>query len=104
MTSGISIRSAAIAFSRAFSSARSGVPGAYERLGSLIGSGTRRTPANAASRIGADAGESPPIVSVVNGWGDAVVDIVKPLLSIRACRRVGQRSDELRVVRGKSRL
>jgi hypothetical protein len=88
MTSGISIRSAAMAFKRAFNSARSAEPGAYERLGSLIGSGTRRTPANAASRTGAEAGESPPIFSEVNGWGDAVVDIVKPLLSIgRAGRR-----------------
>ena len=48
MMSGMSIFSAAIDFSRAFSSARSGEPGAYERLASLIGCGTRRTPANAA--------------------------------------------------------
>ncbi len=48
MMSGISIVSPAIAVNRAFSSARSGVPGAYVRLASLTGSGTRRTPAKEA--------------------------------------------------------
>src|SRR6478736_8584104 len=54
MMIGISIFSAAIEASRAFSSARSGLPGAYVRLTSLIGWGTRRAPPNAA--IGATAG------------------------------------------------
>src|SRR5436190_881915 len=45
----MSIRSADIALSRAFNSARSGVAGAYERFGSLTGCGTRRTPPNAVS-------------------------------------------------------
>src|SRR6476619_7562950 len=49
MMIGISIFSAAIDASRAFSSARSGLPGAYVRLTSLIGCGTRRTPAKAAA-------------------------------------------------------
>jgi hypothetical protein len=51
MTIGISIFSAAIDFRRAFSSARCGVPGAYEWFGSLTGCGTRRTPANAALSV-----------------------------------------------------
>jgi hypothetical protein len=39
--------------------------------------------------MGADAEGSPPIFSVVNGWGVAVVDMVEPLLSKgRAARRV----------------
>src|SRR5688572_17773827 len=50
MMIGISIFSPAIFSSRAFRSARSGEPGAYVRLGSLTGWGTRRTPANAALR------------------------------------------------------
>src|SRR4051794_4402380 len=45
----MSMRSAAIAFSRAFSSARSGDPGAYDLFGSLIGCGTRRTPPKTAN-------------------------------------------------------
>src|SRR5436190_23761570 len=47
MTSGMSIFSLAIALSLAFSDARSGEPGAYERIGSLMGGGTRRCPLNA---------------------------------------------------------
>jgi len=50
MTSGISIFSAAIEASRAFSSARSGDAGAYVLVGSFTGSGTLRTPAKAAFR------------------------------------------------------
>ena len=42
-------RSAAIDLRRAFSSARSGEPGAYERFGSFTGCGTRRMPPNAAT-------------------------------------------------------
>src|SRR6478672_4551180 len=49
MTSGISMRSAAICLSRAFRSARSGDPGAYDLFGSLTGCGTRRIPPNAAT-------------------------------------------------------
>src|SRR5215207_2199629 len=45
----MSIFSAAIDFSRALISARSGEPGAYVRFGSLIGAGMRRTPLNVAS-------------------------------------------------------
>src|SRR4051812_12378554 len=45
----MSMRSPAMAFSRAFSSARSGDPGAYDLFGSLIGCGTRRMPPNAAN-------------------------------------------------------
>src|SRR4051812_45503796 len=45
----MSMRSAAIAFSRAFNSTRSGDPGAYDLFGSLIGCGTRRMPPNAAN-------------------------------------------------------
>src|SRR5687768_1057 len=45
MTMGMSIRSDAICLSRAFSSARSGEPGRYDRLASLTGAGTRGTPA-----------------------------------------------------------
>src|SRR3954464_15245353 len=45
----MSMRSAAIAFSRAFNSTRSGDPGAYDLFGSLIGCGTRRIPPNAAN-------------------------------------------------------
>ena len=51
MISGMSIFSAAIDLRRAFSSARCGVPGAYGLVGSLTGSGTRRTPANAAFNV-----------------------------------------------------
>jgi hypothetical protein len=51
MMIGISIFSAAIFSRRAFNSARSGLPGAYDRFGSLIGGGTRRMPANAAVRL-----------------------------------------------------
>jgi hypothetical protein len=42
MMIGMSSFSPAICFRRAFSSARSGVPGAYDRLGSFTGGGTRR--------------------------------------------------------------
>ncbi len=59
----MSILSAAIAFSRALSSARSGEPGAYERLASLMGWGTRRTPANAAIGAGAPLGVCAGVVS-----------------------------------------
>src|ERR1043166_6196068 len=48
MMSGMTIFSPAIASSRALSDARSGVPGAYERIGSLTGGGTRRRPLKAA--------------------------------------------------------
>jgi hypothetical protein len=51
MISGISIFSDAIDARRAFSSARSGDPGAYDFVGSLTGAGTRFTPANAASSL-----------------------------------------------------
>src|SRR5688500_10614231 len=44
MTNGMSTRSAAIVFRRAFSSARSGEPGRYDRLKSLTGAGTRGIP------------------------------------------------------------
>src|SRR5262245_59888357 len=95
MTSGISIFSAAIAFSRFLSSARSGDPGAYERLGSLIGSGMRRTPANAAFSVtrelvvGSDA-----VAGLGGGTVVAVVDIVS--LDMQRCKvsivgRSGQR-------------
>jgi hypothetical protein len=47
MISGMSTFSLAIAFSLALSDARSGLPGAYERIGSLTGGGTRRCPLNA---------------------------------------------------------
>src|SRR5512132_1767196 len=50
MTSGMSMRSAAIALRRALSSARSGDPGAYARTGSLTGGGTLRFPLNAVRR------------------------------------------------------
>src|SRR5436190_23703579 len=58
MMIGISIFSAAIEASRAFSSARSELPGAYVRWRSLTGGGTRRGPPNAAM------GRKP-------GWGGA---------------------------------
>src|SRR5690349_13233489 len=51
MNSGISIFSLAIVLRRALSDARSGVPGAYERMGSLNGGGTRRRPLKAESDI-----------------------------------------------------
>src|SRR5438045_2988097 len=44
MTRGTSIVSPAIAASFAWIDARSGVPGAYDRIGSLTGGGTRRWP------------------------------------------------------------
>src|ERR1700704_4925438 len=45
ITIGMSIRSPAMAFRRAFSSRRSGDPGRYARFGSLTGGGTRTAPA-----------------------------------------------------------
>src|SRR5262249_40181972 len=47
MMSGMSIFSLAICFSRALSDARSGEPGAYDRMGSFTGGGTRRWPLKA---------------------------------------------------------
>jgi hypothetical protein len=80
-----------MAFSLALSSDRSGVPGAYDRFGSFVGCGTRRTPAKAAFKVmGAGA---------VTGWDgvDSVVTIVdmvnascqvkRTILSLSAVRR-----------------
>src|SRR5687768_5238574 len=54
MMIGISTRSVAIEASLALSDERSGVPGAYERIGSFTGGGTRRIPLNG-TRPGAAA-------------------------------------------------
>jgi hypothetical protein len=64
MMSGMSTRSLAIVSSRAFSSVRSGDPGAYDLTGSFTGGGTRRIPVNADSNpdrdvpAGVDCGDS----------------------------------------------
>ena len=64
MTSGISTFSAAMAFRRAFSSARSGLTRGVGAVGVVDRLGTRRTPANAAVDAGADAAAGADVVSV----------------------------------------
>jgi hypothetical protein len=77
MTTGISVRSLDIESRRALSSARSGEPGAYRRMGSFTGAGTRRWPVTLLT-----ATDDPePVVGgtdVDEGWLSVGVDIAIP--------------------------